>query len=481
MPEFQSIFIGGRWVEPASRTLVEVQSPYDGAAVGHAVLANEVDIDRAVAAARQALDIGPWGKSTPESRQAILSRFAELHAARSEEFARIITAENGSPIWCTRAIQNGIAPQNAAYLSAASHYGWETRGPSGFSTKPGCETVWRREPAGVVAAIIPWNAPHQSALTKLFPALLAGCTVVLKLASETALDGQLLADLFTEAGLPEGVLSILVADREVSEYLVRHPSIDKIAFTGSTAAGRRIASLAGEQLKRFSLELGGKSAAILLEDADLDAALATMRFASFANNGQSCVALTRIVVPRARHDEIAERLGELVGAMRVGDPADPETFIGPLVAERQQQRVAGYIDLGLAEGARLVSGGPGMPEGLKQGFFVRPTVFAAVDPKMRIAQEEIFGPVVCIIPHDGASDAIRIANDSEYGLNGGIWSADREHALDVARAVKTGGLSINASGRDFSAPFGGFKQSGIGREYGAAGIDAYVELKAVTL
>ncbi|WEK02250.1 MAG: aldehyde dehydrogenase [Candidatus Sphingomonas phytovorans] len=459
---------------------IDVRSPYDGAFAGSTPLAGEADIDAAVAAARSALDRGEWADSPPSERIAVLRKFAELHAARAEEFAQLVTAENGIPIWATRAVQAYIVPQNQAYLSAAEEFGWETRGPARFGSE-GADTVWRREPVGVVAAIIPWNAPHQSALTKLFPALLAGCSVILKLAPETALDGQLLADLFVEAGLPTGVLSIIVAEREQSEYLVTHPGVDKIAFTGSTAAGRRIAALAGERLKRFSLELGGKSAAVVLEGANLDAVIANLKFGSFFNNGQACVGLTRVVVPRGVQDRVAEGLAALVSGMPIGNPVLPDTFIGPLVAERQRQRVESFIQAGIDEGARLVIGGTGRPDGIDFGAFVKPTVFANVDPKARIAQEEIFGPVVSIIPYDGLEEAIRISNDSDYGLNGAVWAADREQGLEVARRLKTGGVSVNGRGRDFSAPFGGYKQSGIGREYGSSGLNSYVELKAVML
>jgi len=480
MIAFHSIFIGGEWRTPSTSDRLEVRSPYDDALAGSTPLAGEADIDAAVAAARSALDRGEWADRAPAGRVAVLRKFAELHAARAEEFAQLVTAENGIPIWATRAVQAYIVPQNQAYLAAAEEFGWETRGPAQFGSE-GADTVWRREPVGVVAAIIPWNAPHQSALTKLFPALLAGCSVILKLAPETALDGQLLGDIFTEAGLPTGVLSIIVAGREQSEYLVKHPGVDKIAFTGSTAAGRRIASLAGERLKRFSLELGGKSAAVVLEDADIDAVIGNLKFASFFNNGQACVGLTRVVVPRGLQERLAEGLGALAGGMTIGDPTLPETFIGPLVAERQRQRVDSYIQAGIDEGARLVVGGTGRPDGIDFGAFVKPTVFADVDPKARIAQEEIFGPVVSIIPYDSVDEAIRIANDSDYGLNGAVWAADRERGLEVARRIKTGGVSVNGKGRDFSAPFGGYKQSGIGREYGSAGLNSYVELKAVML
>jgi len=478
MTEFNRIFIGGKRVEPRGDGRVEVRFSYDGSLVGTAALASEADIDLAVGEARHAFDHGPWPRMAAEDRQAVLAKFAELHAARCDEFAQFIAGENATPLWATSAIQQGIAAQNAAYLQAAASYPWEVRqGAFGGQS----ETVWRREPLGVVAAVVPWNAPHQSALVKLFPALLAGCPVVLKLAPETALSGQFLGEIFMEAGLPQGVLSILVADREVSEYLVTHPGVDKIAFTGSTAAGKRIASAAGASLKRFSLELGGKSANILLPDADPAMVAKTVRYSALFNSGQACIAQTRILVARDSHDQLVDALVADVETLTIGDPRKIDTFIGPLVAERQQTRAWDLIDAGVAEGATLATGGSGMPHGIDRGAFVRPTVFCNVDNAMKIAREEVFGPVVCVIPYEGVEDAIAIANDSEYGLAGGVWSADPGEALNVARQIRTGTLAINGAMHDFSAPFGGYKQSGVGREFGASGIDEYVEHKAISI
>lgn len=378
---------------------------------------------------------------------------------------------------CTSAVQHYIASQNEAYLKAAAEFPWEAIRP-GF---PQGDTLWRCVPLGVVAAIIPWNAPHQSALAKLVPALLAGCTGVLKLAPETGLDGHLLGKLFAEAGVPKGVVSILTADREVSEYLVGHSGVDKIAFTGSTDAGRKISSLAGASLKRVSLELGGKSAAIVLPDADLSATAGALRFASFMNNGQACIAQTRILVPFDLHDRFVAELVAVVNSMKIGNPADPETFIGPLVSKRQQERVLGYIQLGLAEGATLATGGLGMPEGIIQGSFVRPTVFSNANNSMRIAREEIFGPVVCVIPYAGINEAVALANDSPFGLSGGVWTADEAMGTEVARQIRTGTIAVNGHIPDFLAPFGGFKQSGIGREFGEQGLSHYVEHQSVFL
>ncbi|MET9584169.1 aldehyde dehydrogenase [Streptomyces sp. NPDC006539] len=473
MTSYDKLFIGGRWTAPAGSETIEVRSPHDQSLVGRVPGAAEADVDRAVEAARQAFDHGPWPRATPSERRAVLARFNELHTARGRELAALVTSENGTPLWFTGLLHNGgIAEQTASYLRASESFGWEERLESG--------TTVRREPVGVIAAVIPWNAPHQSALAKIVPALLAGCTVVLKAAPETALDALILGEIFAEAGLPEGVLSILPAGREVSEYLVSHPSVDKIAFTGSTAAGRRIAAIAGEQLKRVSLELGGKSAAIILEDADLAAVAEGLKTASLANNGESCVAHTRVLAPRSRYEEIVAALATMIEGLTVGDPSDPATFIGPMVRADQQQRVRNYIDLGIKEGARLVVGGSDVPQGLEGGFYVRPTLFADVDNSMRIAREEIFGPVLVVIPFDDEEDAVRIANDSPYGLGGGVWSADAEHGMEIARRVRTGTFSVNGAHAAFDGPFGGYKASGIGREFGLVGLGQYVEFKTIS-
>ncbi len=478
MTSFTQNFIGGRRVAPLGGDSIEVRSPYDGRLIGSAPLASKADIDLAVRTARDGFDTGPWPRMAVAERIAVIRRFATLYEARADEFARLVTAEMGAPSWFAQAVQQMIRDQGEAYLLTAKHYPWEDR-HAGYPA--GTTSVWIREPVGVVAAIIPWNAPHQVALAKLFPALLAGCTAILKLAPETALDGQYLGELFAEAGLPEGVLSILVADREVSEHLVIHPGVDKIGFTGSSAAGRRIASLAGAQLKRVSLELGGKSAAIVLPDADIAQTVAALRYRSFPNNGQVCVAQSRILVPRDRHDGFVEALVADVSAMTIGDPADAGTFLGPLVSERQRARVSGFIAAGIAEGAELAIGGLGLPEGINHGAFVKPTVFVNVDNASRIAREEIFGPVVCVIPYEDVDDAVRIANDSDYGLSGSVWTSDPEAGLSIARRVRTGSLTINNAAPDLLAPFGGFKHSGIGREFGAEAINHYIEHKVVAV
>jgi betaine-aldehyde dehydrogenase len=361
------------------------------------------------------------------------------------------------------------------FIQVASAHPWEEERVGVL----GSPVIVRSEPVGVVGAIVPWNVPQFVTMSKLAPALLSGCTIVIKPSPETPLDAYLMAELLEEAGIPKGVVSIVAAGREVGEHLVRHPGVDKIAFTGSTAAGRTIASICGEQLKRVSLELGGKSAAIILDDADLGATMESLKFASLMNNGQACVAQTRILASRKQYDTVVDALAETVGGMSVGDPTDPATEIGPLVAERQQERVEKYIALGQEEGARVVLGGSGRPPGLEKGWYVQPTVFADVDNSMRIAQEEIFGPVLAVIPYDDVDDAVRIANESDYGLAGSVWTADGDLGMDIARRVRTGTYGVNQYTMDFIAPFGGFKGSGIGREFGKEGLEHYLELKSI--
>jgi aldehyde dehydrogenase (NAD+) len=465
-------YIGGEWVEPSDGRPVEVINPATEEPVGHVHLAGAADVDRAVRAARAAFDDGPWSASTASERAAILSRAGELLSERAALLAQTITAEVGSP----RAIADWQPVAARLYLdwhaAQASAFPWEEerdgiRGPM----------LVRRQPVGVVGAIVPWNFPLALSFPKLAPALLTGCSVILKPPDETPLFGSLLAEVFEEAGLPPGVLNVVPADRKVSEELVRHQLVDKISFTGSTRAGRRIAALCGEQIKRCSLELGGKSAAIVLPDADLGVVIPQLAPNTMRNNGQTCTNATRVLAHRERYAEVVEALQEQIGAFRIGDPADPDVFIGPLVSDVQRERVEGYIAKGLQEGARLVLGGD-RPD-RERGYFVEPTIFADVDNRMTIAQEEIFGPVVSVIPYDDEDDAVAIANDSRYGLSGSVWGADAEHAKDIARRIRSGNVAVNQHSLDPAGPFGGFKQSGLGRENGVEGIEAYVEIQTI--
>ncbi len=480
MLTYDRLFIAGSWVEPSHANLLDITSPHDRTLIGRAAQARPADVDRAVSAARASFDAGHWRTTPPPERIATLLRFTTCREEQAERIARLITLENGSARWFTRAGQSSLTRQANAYLKAAEDFDWEAS-PTPSDPEAVSRTVVRREAIGVVAAVIPWNSPFSSATSKVIPALLAGNSVILKVSPENSLSMGLLAELLERAGLPKGVISVLPADRTTSEYLVAHPDVDKIAFTGSTRAGRRIASIAGEQLKRVSLELGGKSAAVILPDADLERAVAGVKFGSLLNNGESCIAQTRILAPRDRYEEVVAGVRELVESLRVGDPNDPATFIGPMIRPDQQQRVREYIQLGIDEGARLVTGGPQVPPGLEKGNYVTPTVFADVDNSMRIAQEEIFGPVLVVIPYDDEDDAVRIANDSPYGLSGGVWSEDEEHALAVARRLRTGTVTVNGAPIGFDGPFGGFKASGIGREYGSVGLGTYTEYQTITV
>lgn len=470
-----TFFIDGDWAAPATGDTIQVVSPHSEQVIATVPEGSAADIDAAVAAARRAFDSGPWPRMSPEERIEVVQSFSNLYAGRLGEMAELISTEMGAPVSFSNLAQ-APAPwmQIEAFLGIARAYPWE-------ETRAGSlgEVIVRREPVGVVAAIPPWNVPQFTIMSKLVPALLAGCTIVIKPAPETPLDTYLMAELLQEAGVPAGVVNIVAAGREAGAHLVAHAGVDKVAFTGSTAAGRKIAAVCGEQLKRVSLELGGKSAAIVLDDADLAATMEGLKFTALMNSGQACVAQTRILASRARYAEVVDALAQTVGAMQVGDPLDPATEIGPMVAQRQQERVEKYIALGQEEGARLVVGGNGMPDGLSSGWYVRPTVFADVDNGMRIAQEEIFGPVLSVIPFDDVADAVRIANDSEYGLAGTVWTGDVEAGLDVARQVRTGTYGVNTYTMDFAAPFGGYKSSGVGREFGPEGLAHYTELKSI--
>ncbi len=477
MQSYDRLFIGGEWVEPSSSSVIDVVSPTTEELIGRVPEAQNADIDRAVAAARDAFDNGPWPRMTPVERAEILTRLANSIRENTDDLNNLIANEMGSPVsW--GALAQVLAPTMILdyYAGLGSTYPFETM-------KDGLlgPVIVAKEPVGVVAAITPWNVPIFLACAKLAPALLSGSTVVFKPAPETPLDANRLAEMLTDAGLPKGVLSVVPAGREVGDHLVRNRNIDKVSFTGSTAAGKKIAAVCGENLTRFSLELGGKSAAVLLDDVNLAEALPLMMPNAIMNNGEACISLTRILAPRDRYAEVAEALVEQVKALKVGDALDPATDVGPLVAERQRDRVEGYIRIGQEEGAKVAVGG-GRPEAFDKGWFVEPTVFVDVDNSMRIAQEEIFGPVLSVIPYDGDEEAVRIANDSDYGLCGAVFTSDAERGLKVARGVRTGTYMVNSNiPIDFSSPFGGYKASGIGREFGEAGLELFLETKAINM
>jgi betaine-aldehyde dehydrogenase len=476
MQVHERLFIGGDWVAPATTATIDVVSPHTEETIARVPEGREADVDRAVAAARDAFDHGRWPRMTPDERADVMAALLGELQARSADMATTITQEMGCPISFSNMGQ--VMATNMVldyYVRLAREYRFEDlrQGMLG-------PCIVRREPVGVAGCIVPWNVPFFVTMLKLAPALAAGATVVVKPAPETPLDSYLLADAIAAAGVPKGVVNIVTAGREVGEHLVRHPRVDKISFTGSTVAGRKIAAICGEQLKRVTLELGGKSAAIILDDADLGATIAGLMPGALMNNGQACVAQTRILASRARYREVCDAVTDAVRAWSVGDPMDPTTMCGPLVAARQRDRVEGYIAIGRKEGARVACGG-GRPAGFSKGWYVEPTVFVDVDNRMQIAQEEIFGPVLAVIPYDDEAQAVAIANDSDYGLAGSVWSADADHGLEIARRVRTGTYTVNGFAMEFGAPFGGFKRSGIGRELGPEGLEAYLEAKQINL
>ena len=467
-------FIGGEWRAPSTGARIDVVSPFSEVRIGGVPDAVTADMDSAVAASREAFDHGPWPRLSIVERAAVLNSISAYLRDRGPEIARLVSDEMGGPMG-----RLGRAPgapadmiERVAALAVETGDSQRRQGLLG-------EALIRHEPVGVVAAITPWNGPLTLLLMKFAPALAMGCTVVAKPSPEAPLDAFVLADACEAAGLPPGVFNLVPGGREAGEYLVSHPGVDKVAFTGSTAAGRRIAEICGRDLRRCSLELGGKSAAVALDDADpaLVASVA-VPFGLAFNNGQACAALTRILVPRARQAEFVDALEAEMTKLVVGDPADPATQVGPVVAERQRRRIEGLIAAGRAEGARLVVGAD--RPAFEKGWFVAPTLFADVDNGMTIAREEIFGPVGVVIPYDGGDEeAIAIANDTPYGLAGAVFSADAGRAFDGVKRVRAGTMGVNSFGIDPALPFGGYKASGIGRENSREGLLAFTETKVV--
>ncbi len=465
-------YIGGTWTVPAGTDTVAVLDSTTEEVIGSIPSGTAEDADWAIRAARGAF--GQWSRTPPTERARYTSQIAEALGARMTELSRLIAHEVGTPVNVSTIIQVGLPIMTFASMA-------ELVGQLRWEEKVANSTVVR-EPIGVVGAITPWNYPLHQIAAKVAPALAAGCTVVLKPSKEAPLNAFVLAEVIHEVGLPPGVFNLVSGSGpDVGEVIVRHPEVDMVSFTGSTQAGRRVAALAAATVKRVTLELGGKSAMVILPDADLDRAVSAGTTMCFLNSGQTCNALTRMLVPcqlLAQAEEIAARAA---GSCSPGDPFDDATRIGPLVSAAQRETVRAYIRQGIDEGAKLVAGGVEAPDGLEKGFFVRPTVFSEVRRDMTIAQEEIFGPVLSIIPYDTEDEAVEVANDSIYGLAGAVWSADTGHAIEVARRLRTGQVDINGGSFNPLAPFGGFKQSGNGRELGRFGLEEYLETKSLQL
>ncbi len=466
------IFIGGEWVEPSGAEPLEVVNPTSEEVMGTIPGCSPVDVDRAVEAARGAFD--SWSQTSREERARFLTAIAEGLQGRAEEITATITQELGMPLKLSGIIQVGLpTSQFAAMPKLMEEVAWEE--------EIGNSRVLR-EPVGVLGAITPWNYPLNQIAAKVAPALAAGCTVVLKPSEVTPLNAFLLAEVIEAAGLPAGVFNLVTGVGPiVGEAIAAHPGVDMVSFTGSTRAGRRVSELASATVKPVAMELGGKSPNVILDDADLEKAVPDGVAKCFLNSGQTCSALTRMLVPRQRLAEAEELAKATAETFTPGDPFESSTRLGPLVSEVQRERVRGYIEKGVEEGARLITGGAEPPEGLERGFFVRPTVFSEVEAEMTIGQEEIFGPVLAIQPYEGEDDAVRIANSTEYGLAGGVWSADNDRAIAIARRIRTGQIEINGGAFNPLAPFGGYGQSGHGRENGRYGIEEMLQVKALQL
>lgn len=470
------LYIGGEWVAPATNRVLNPTSPSNEELLGQVPEATERDVDSAVAAARAAFDDPRgWAHWDVDARAQAMERFADALEQRGSEIARLVSGQNGMPIALSEAVE-GAFPAVALhyYAGMIKEKGIEERREGVF----GRATLVRHEPVGVVAAIVPWNFPQALAFVKIAPALAAGCTLVIKPSPETVLDAFVMAEAAHEAGIPPGVINIVPTGREVGAYLVAHHGVDKVGFTGSTEAGRSIGETCGRLLRPVTLELGGKSAAIVLDDADLAQHASEFVDATLQNNGQTCYLCTRILAPRARYTEVVDTITDIVRSLRIGDALDPQTQVGPLVSARQRARVEDYIAKGRAGGGRVTVGG-GRPAGLDKGFFIEPTVFADVTNADTIAREEIFGPVIAVIPYATEQEAVAIANDSEFGLGGSVWSRDTERAIDLARRIQSGGIGINSYSHDIGSPFGGIKASGLGREQGPEGLAAYQNAKTI--
>jgi aldehyde dehydrogenase (NAD+) len=472
----KNFYIGGEWVAPQSNRDLELTSPVTEEPFLKVPEASEKDVDLAVRAARKAFDEGPWPRMTPQERSKYVLAMGKEIEKRLPLFSSVWTAQVGAPTsFASYVVTHGPQIFELYGSLAAEGNFTEMR-----DVKGGGKVAVIREPVGVVALITPWNAPVPLTSYGLAASLAAGCTIVAKPAPETPLEGQLFAECAEAAGLPPGVFNVVPAGREVGDYLINRPEIDKIGFTGSVVGGKRIAEVCAKRLTRFTLELGGKSPAVIMDDADLAGALGAIVPFSMPFTGQICFSLTRVLVSKKRHDEVVDAYKQAVQNIVIGDPWKAETQMGPLSMKRQLDRVMGYIEKGRQDGATLVTGG-GRPKNMNRGYYVEPTIFTDVEPDMTIAKEEIFGPVVAVMPYEDEEDAIRIANDSTYGLSGAVFTKDPEKGMALARRIRTGNVTVNGLNLQVSVPFGGYKQSGIGRVGGPEGLESYQELKSVYL
>jgi aldehyde dehydrogenase (NAD+) len=476
MQDFDKLYIDGAWVAPDGSDTIDVINASTEEVMGHIPEGTAADVDKAVAAAKAAFD--GWATTSPQDRAKYVQAMSEGIGAKNQELAETITGEVGMPLILSQLIQAGL-PQavSGTYPQIVDDFPWEEEVGNSLVV---------REPVGVVGCITPWNYPLHQIVAKVAPALAAGCTVVLKPSEVAPLNAFMLAEIIDGIGLPDGVFNLVSGTGPVvGEAIAGHPDVDMVSFTGSTRAGKRVAELGAQTVKRVALELGGKSANILLpslEGEELDKATRAAVSSAYLNSGQTCTAFTRLLVPASKQDEIVDILrDEVESVYSIGDPAVGEARLGPLISESQRERVRGFIQTGIDEGATLVTGGAEAPDDLPTGYYVKPTVFANVKNDMKIAQEEIFGPVLSVISYDDVDDAVAIANDSPYGLSGGVWGADKDEAKAVARRVRTGQLEVNGGGFNPIAPFGGYKQSGNGRELGKFGLEEFLQIKSMQL
>ena len=466
---FSELYISGQWHAPAGRNKIDVLSASTEEVIGSIPDGTSEDVDRAVSAARGALD--GWSQTSREERASWLEKLSAALKDRCDHIAKTIAMEVGTPISMATAVQAGLP------INVTASYAQILRDAK-LEHEIGNSLVVR-EAVGVVGAITPWNYPLHQIMAKVAPALAAGCTVVLKPSEVAPLNAMILAEICMAIGLPAGVLNIVTGyGPVVGEAIAKHPGVDMVSFTGSVRAGKRVSALAAETIKRVTLELGGKSACVVLDDAPFEKAIANGARNAMFNSGQTCSAWTRMLVPRDRQQDAIDLAAKAIGGLTLGDPLDPGTKLGPLVSSTQRERVEGYIAKGKNEGARVVKGGA-RPAAFSKGYYVEPTIFADVKSPMTIAQEEIFGPVLSILPYDSEDEAVRIANDTIYGLAGGVWSGDQERAIRVARRMRTGQVDVNGGKFNVFAPFGGYKQSGVGRELGMYGLEEYLQIKSI--